>query len=73
MASLADLVETSRLVAATSSRTAKQRALAACLVSLAPEEIEIGVLYLAGETRQGKIGVGYSVLRDASADRKSVV
>lgn len=69
MVSLADLVETSRLVAATSSRTAKQRALAACLVSLAPEEIEIGVLYLAGETRQGKIGVGYSVLRDAGAAR----
>lgn len=69
MASLVDLVETSRLVAATSSRTAKQRQLAACLASLPPDEIEIAALYLAGETRQGKVGVGYSVLRDASTAR----
>lgn len=67
MVLLADIVETSKRVTETPSRTAKQRALAACLLSFGPDEIEIGVLYLAGETRQGKIGVGYSVLRDANA------
>lgn len=69
MAALADLVEISKGVAETPSRTAKQRRLASFLVCLAPDEIEIAVLYLAGETRQGKIGVGYSVLKDASAIR----
>jgi DNA ligase 1 len=60
---LAQLVEASQRVAATSARNAKIAALAACLAQLEPEEIEIGVAYLSGETRQGKIGVGYGVLR----------
>lgn len=67
MSTFANLVETSQRVTATASRTAKQRALAACLLALQPEEIEIGVLYLAGETRQGRIGIGYAMLKDASA------
>ena len=58
---LADLVETSRRVTATSSKLAKLRELAQCLRRLKDAEIEIGVLYLSGETRQGKIGVGYAV------------
>ena len=62
---LAELVVTSDRVAATRSRLAKLRELSQCLRRLGPEEIEIGVLYLAGETRQGKIGIGYSVLRHA--------
>ena len=62
----ADLVATSNRVAATRSRLAKLRELAQCLRAMAPEEIEAGALWLAGETRQGKIGVGYSVLQQVS-------
>ncbi|HMN46287.1 MAG TPA: ATP-dependent DNA ligase [Povalibacter sp.] len=62
----ADLVAASARVAATRSRLAKLRELAQCLQALAPDEIEIGVLWLAGETRQGKIGVGYSVLQPSA-------
>jgi len=32
---------------------------------LAPEEIEIGVCYLAGVIRQGRSGIGWAALRDA--------
>src|SRR3954451_21723862 len=63
---LADLVATSNRVAATRSRLAKLRELAQCLRALQGDEIEIGVMYLSGETRQGKIGIGYSVLRQAA-------
>ncbi|MFL6577866.1 MAG: ATP-dependent DNA ligase, partial [Povalibacter sp.] len=62
---LADLVATSNRVAGTRSRLAKLRELAQCLRALQGDEIEIGVVYLSGETRQGKIGIGYSVLRHA--------
>ena len=65
MTRLADLVATSQTVAGTSGRLAKVAALAALLRRLAPEEIEIGVAYLSGETRQGKLGLGYAALRDA--------
>jgi DNA ligase 1 len=58
-----DLVAASNRVAATRSRLAKLRELAQCLRAMTPDEIEAGVLWLAGETRQGKIGVGYSVLQ----------
>src|SRR5690606_29684459 len=70
MALLADTVETWRRVSATRSRIAKVRALTEWLVRLAPPEIEIGVTWLAGETRQGRIGIGHSALqvaRQASA------
>ena len=67
MTLLSDLVETSRRVAATPSRNAKIAELAACLRKLAADEIEIGVGYLAGETRQGRSGVGYALLSDASS------
>jgi DNA ligase-1 len=62
--SLASLVETSALVAQTRSRTAKVAALSTFVRSLSPDEIEIGVSFLTGETRQGKLGASYSVLRD---------
>ena len=62
---LADLAATSQRVAATSRRLEKIGALASCLQRLPPEEIEIGVQYLSGELRQGKIGVSYSLLRNA--------
>lgn len=65
MALLADTVETWRRVSATRSRLAKVRALTEWLVRLAPPEIEIGVTWLAGETRQGRIGIGHSALQAA--------
>ena len=60
------LVDTSSRVAATSSRLVKVRELASCLRSLAAEEIEIGVSYLSGDTRQGRFAIGYAALRAAS-------
>jgi DNA ligase-1 len=62
---LAAIVETSRKVGADSARLAKVRELAGCLRALAPDEIEIGVQYLSGETRQGRFGLGYATLSAA--------
>jgi len=65
MTLLAELVGTSRQVAETASRNAKTALLADCLRKLAPAEIEAAVAYLSGETRQGRSGIGYALLRDA--------
>jgi len=62
---LADLVDTSQRVGAQASRRAKITAIADLLRKLAPPEIEIGVSYLAGFTRQGRSGVGYALIGDA--------
>ena len=59
-----DLAATSAAVAATSRRLAKVELLATALRGLAPEEIEAGSAYLAGELRQRQTGVGYASLRD---------
>jgi len=67
MPSFAQVVATSGRIAETASRLGKLRELSSCLRSMSADEIEIGAAYLAGETRQGKIGVGYSLLQDASA------
>lgn len=61
----ASVVETSRRVADTAKRLEKIDLLARLIGQLRGEEIEIVVLYLAGQTRQGRIGVGYAALRDA--------
>jgi DNA ligase-1 len=63
MTLLATVVATSRQVAATSARSAKVRLLADCLRSARTDELEIAVLYLSGEIRQGRIGVGPALLR----------
>ena len=62
---LSVVVDTSRAVAATRSRTAKIEALATLLAQCAPEEIPIAVGLLTGEPRQGRIGVGWSTLSSA--------
>jgi DNA ligase 1 len=62
---LASVVETSRRVAATSKRLEKTDLLAGLLRQLHADEVEIVVLFLAGQTRQGRIGIGYAALRDA--------
>jgi DNA ligase-1 len=66
MTRFAELVDTSRRVAETASRNAKTAELARFLAALTPDEIPLGVAYLSGETRQGRSGVGYALLRDAA-------
>src|SRR5580658_4098197 len=62
---LATLVDTSRRVADTTKRLEKIDLLSRLIRQLSPEEIEIVVLFLSGQTRQGRIGIGYAALRDA--------
>ena len=64
---LATVVETSRRIAETTKRLEKIDLLVRLLKQLRPDETEIAVAYLSGSTRQGRIGVGYGALRDASA------
>ncbi len=65
---LADLVVTSRRVAATRSRLEKVAALADFLRRLGPEEIEIAAAFVAGQLRQGRIGLGPAAIRAALAE-----
>lgn len=59
------LAETSEAVAATRSRLKKIDLLQACLRRFAADEIETGVGYLIGTLRQGRIGLGPSMVRHA--------
>ena len=65
MTLLTALVETSQRVAENSGRRAKIGEMAQFLRALQPVEIDIGVAFLAGETRQGRRGIGSALLRDA--------
>ncbi len=58
------LVRASARVAETSARLTKMGFLAELLRALAPDEVEIAVSWLAGEPRQGRIGVGHARLRE---------
>src|SRR4051812_33570377 len=72
---LADLVDVSERVARTGGRLAKRDAIADGLRRAAGDEVEIAVAYLAGETRQGRIGIGYATLaalRGAQAERPAL-
>jgi DNA ligase 1 len=60
---LATVVETSEKVAQTSKRLAKIDFLATLLRQLQGDEIEVVASYLSGQTRQGRIGIGYASLR----------
>jgi DNA ligase-1 len=64
---LHDVVLASERVAATRSRNEKLSHLAACLRALEPEEIALGVAFLTGETRQGRIGLGWAAAASAGA------
>ena len=68
---LAELLAASERVAATRSRLAKIDALAQCLRRLEPSEIALGVAYLSGDTRQGRIGIGYATLNEARAAKRA--
>jgi DNA ligase-1 len=60
---LAELVRASAEVAATPSRLAKIKTIAACLRALVPDEVEIALPWLSGDLRQGKLTLGYATLR----------
>jgi DNA ligase 1 len=64
---LRDIVETSRAVAATSSRSAKIETLAATIARMSHDEVAAGAGFLAGEPRQRRLGVGWASLRDLPA------
>jgi DNA ligase-1 len=63
---LADLVTTSADVGATRSKTTKVKSLAALLGRTPHEEVAIVVGFLVGAPRQGRVGVGWSGLRQTS-------
>ena len=65
MTLFAEVVRTSSQVAATASRLAKIRLIADGLRRLVPDEVEIALPYLSGDTRQGKLAAGYAALKDA--------
>jgi len=66
---LTTLVDASERATHTSSRLAKRDAIAACLRSAGPDGVEIAVAYLSGETRQGKMGIGYATLSSLRSPR----
>ena len=65
MTLLRDLVDASERVGTTSSRRSKIAEIAGLLRRLRPEEIGVGAAYLAGETPQGRTGIGYSLIQNA--------
>jgi DNA ligase-1 len=64
---LTPVVETSRRITETSKRLEKIALLGALLRELHGDEIEIVTAILSGRIRQGRIGVGYRSLREATA------
>lgn len=64
---LAELVETSRAVAATPRRLEKIALLADLLRRLAPPEVAVAVSYLVGDLPQGRIGLGFATLAEAAS------
>lgn len=65
---LAEVVATSRRIAATRSRRAKVDGLAELLGRAAPDEIAILVGFLTGEPRQGRVGIGAASLWAAKTE-----
>ena len=70
---LHELVETSAAVAETSARLGKIARLAALLARLGPTEIDIAVAFLSGDSRQGRIGIGGSAIREAQTPDAAAV
>ena len=58
----ADVAAASAAASATRSRKAKVSAFAALLGALEPDEVEPVVAWLSGETRQGRLGVGWATV-----------
>ena len=57
---LAELVATARSIAGTPARNGKITLIAHLLRDVRPDEVEAAVGFLAGEARQGRIGVGWA-------------
>src|SRR3954471_11190762 len=68
---IAELVDVSLRVTAAWARGAKIDALAALLRRLDPDEVEIAASYLAGQLRQGKIGLGWAIVREVRASTEA--
>ncbi|QHC22330.1 ATP-dependent DNA ligase [Streptomyces sp. GS7] len=60
---LARLAQVSGEVAATTARSRKIALLAGLFRAAAPEDVPVVIAYLAGRLPQGRIGIGWSVLR----------
>ena len=71
---LAGLAQVSADVAATSARSRKIALLAGLFRDAAPQDVPVVIPYLAGRLPQGRIGVGWSVLREpvAAAERPTL-
>jgi DNA ligase-1 len=63
MSLLSEIVAASRDVAATRSRKLKTERLARALRAVGPEELRPAIGFLCGELRQGKLGVGFAMVR----------
>src|SRR5437773_8412218 len=63
---LDQIVITSSRIAATRARNEKIALLAELLRRLESHEVPIGVAYLSGHLRQGRIGIGWAALGSAS-------
>ncbi|WP_052863155.1 ATP-dependent DNA ligase [Streptomyces niger] len=61
---LAHLARVSQEVASTSARSKKVALLAELFREAAPEDVPVVIPYLAGRLPQGRIGIGWSALRD---------
>ncbi|MDQ3698911.1 MAG: ATP-dependent DNA ligase [Gemmatimonadota bacterium] len=70
---LATLVQTSNVVAAYSGRLEKISKLAAFLKELTADEVPIAIGFFIGWPRQGRIGVGWASVADASASEPAVM
>jgi ATP-dependent DNA ligase I len=68
---LFDIVDTSARVSATTRRLEKIASLAELLRKLQPAEVPLAVAYLSGFLPQGRIGIGWAMLRDTRADREA--
>ncbi|WP_407554287.1 ATP-dependent DNA ligase [Streptomyces sp. Pv4-95] len=64
---LAELARVSKDVAGTSARSRKTALLAGLFRDAAPEDVPVVIPYLAGRLPQGRIGIGWSVLREPVA------
>ena len=64
---LARIAGASRRIAETAKRTEKVDLIAGLLKQAQPDEIAIVAAYLSGRTLQGRIGIGYGMLRNVTA------
>ena len=72
MAQFHALVDTSYRVTASAGRLAKVNILAEYVRTLASDEIDVAVHYLSGEIPQGRIGLGYALLKKMASRRAAV-